>query len=45
MEKKKEEKKKEEKKKKKGKKSKFAIYWESKKEPGFEVVDMKAILR
>jgi hypothetical protein len=30
-----------------GKKSKFALYWESRKEmePGFEIVDMRAVLR
>jgi len=27
------------------KKSKFALYWESEREPGFEIVDMRAVLR
>jgi hypothetical protein len=27
------------------KKSKFALYWESEREPWFEIVDMKAVLR
>ena len=29
----------------KTKKSKFALYWESGQEPGFEIVDMRAVLR
>ena len=27
------------------KKSKFALYWESQREPFFEIIDMKAVLR
>ncbi|GHT54941.1 hypothetical protein FACS189446_5570 [Bacteroidia bacterium] len=32
-------------KRKKEKKSKFALFWESQREPGFEIVDMRAVLR
>jgi len=27
------------------KKSKFTLYWESGREPGFEIVDMRTVLR